>query len=307
MTEVKAFAPASISNLCVGFDSLGMAINGLGDEVIVRKGKKKGLVIRSIKNNDTLSKSVSENTAGIAAAALLEELNCDESLEMDIIKNMPVGTGLGSSAASAVAGVMAVNAFLGSPIEKKDLLHYATRAEQVIDGAFHADNTAPCLLGGIILVRDNNSLDCITLPANNKLKVVLLLPYISLLTKDSRNILRKEVDMEKHIRQTANMGAFVAGLYELDFQLIRNALNDVIIEEQRAHLIPQFYKFKKTALEMGALGCSISGAGPSIFALCHEAEITDSIVRSWENIVKTCSLKAKCWTSEVNLRGAFIY
>jgi homoserine kinase len=307
MTEVKAFAPASISNLCVGFDSLGMAINSLGDEVIVRKGSKKGLVIKSIKNNDTLSKSVSENTAGISAAALLEELNCDESLEMEIIKKMPVGTGLGSSAASAVAGVMAVNAFLGSPKEKIDLLAYATRAEQIIDGAFHADNTAPCLLGGIVLVRDNNSLDCISLPVNNKLKVVLLLPNISLLTKDSRNILRKEIDMEKHIRQTANMGAFVAGLYESDFQILKNALNDVIVEEQRAHLVPEFYKFKEAALEMGALGCSISGAGPSIFALCHETEIAASILRSWNNIANKSSLRIKSWSSEINLKGAFIH
>ena len=267
---IKVFAPASVANMAVGYDILGFALDDLGDDIIFREGSKPGLTIKTIFKNKTLSKDINKNTAGYAAQRVLESLDMtNESIEMDIYKNMSIGTGLGSSAASAVAGAFGVNAFLGSPYSKKELLRFATEGEQVADGSFHADNVAPSLLGGIILIRDNESLDWTKLPTPSGLKVAIIYPNVEVLTKDSRAILNPEVSLKKVIAQTGNLGSLVAGLYKTDFDLIGRSLEDHIIEPQRASLIPHFYDIKEIALKQGASGFSISGAGPSMFAICQ--------------------------------------
>lgn len=305
---VKVFAPASVANVAVGFDILGFALMGMGDDVLIRKGTKEGLTIKTIHKGKSLSKDPEKNTAGVAALSLLKSLDLlREPLEMEIFKNMSIGTGLGSSAASAVAGALAVNAYLGNPFTKSQLLPFATAGEQLADGAYHADNVAPSLLGSMILVRDNDTLDCIKLPVPIGLRAVIIYPHIEVLTKDSRGVLSPTISLEQHIKQSANLAAFISSLYRSDFSLMQRSLNDIIIEPQRSRLIPGFKEIKNLAINAGALGCSISGAGPSVFCLCNNSIIAENIQDSWTRFYKDKSIEFDCFISDINREGAFVY
>ncbi|NNL93002.1 MAG: homoserine kinase, partial [Saprospiraceae bacterium] len=266
---LRVFAPATVANVAVGYDILGFPINDIGDEVKIKAGVEKGLVIKTIYKNKGLSKDIYKNTAGLAAQKVLESLGLqDEPIQLELYKHMDIGTGLGSSASSAVAGAFGVNEYLGRPYSKQELLKFATIGEQVADGSFHADNVAPSLLGSFILIRDNDSLDYVKLPVPPGLKAVIVHPKIKILTKDSREILKSTISLDQHIKQSGNLAAFVSSLYRTDLEMMSRSLSDCIIEPQRAHLIPHFQLIKESALSLGAIGCSISGAGPSIFCLC---------------------------------------
>ena len=219
---IKVFAPASISNLAVGFDVLGVALEAPGDDIIIKKNDKKGLSISTIRSGKSLSSSIMENTAGYAAHKLLAHLGeLDCGLEMEIHKNIPIGRGIGSSAASAVAGVMAVNEILGKPLEKKALLSFAAQGEYIASGATHLDNVAPSLLGGITLVRDTPTMDIQRIHAPMGLIFLVICPKIKIYTKASRSKLNLMVPMDKFVQQTANIGGFIAGCYTSNFDLIQ--------------------------------------------------------------------------------------
>lgn len=304
----KVFAPASVANVAVGYDILGFALSDLGDEVIVRKGDNPGLKLKAVRGSKVLSKDIDKNVAAFSANELLKSLSLeDEPIEIELIKNMPIGTGLGSSASSSVAGAFAVNEYLNRPYDINKVLHFATLGEQLADGSYHADNTAPSLYGGITLIRDNETLDVVRLPHIRGLKVVIIHPEIEILTKDSRAILSDSVPLEKHIEQTGNLGAFVAALYRSDLELLKRSLQDVIIEPQRAQLIPGFHDIKDKALSGGALGFSISGAGPSMFALCPNSHIAENIKAKAEKHYASLGLSANCFLSDINLEGAKRY
>ena len=305
---VKVFAPASVANVAVGYDILGFPLCDLGDDVIVRSSDMAGLKIKTIHKNKSLSKDVQKNTAGFAAYRVLESLDMtDLGVEMEIFKNMDIGTGLGSSAASAVAGALAMNEFLGRPYSKVDLLPFVTEAEKLADGSYHADNVAPSLLGSFILIRDTKTLDWIKLPVPLGLRVVIIHPKFEVLTKESRNILKSDVPLSLHTAQSANLAAFVASMYKTDFELMKRSLQDLIIESQRAVLIPHFYKIKELALDHGALGSSISGAGPSIFALCNNSLVAENIKESWSRFYKDKNIEFDCFISDINREGATAY
>lgn len=302
---LKVFAPASVANVAVGYDILGFAIESLGDEVIVREGSKPGLHITKIYSNKGLSKDINKNTAGYAAQKLLESLGLEnEPIEMDLFKNMDIGTGLGSSAASAVAGAFGVNAYLDYPYTKAEILKFATQGEEIADGSFHADNVAPSLLGGFILIRDNASLDWSKIMCPIGLRCVIIHPQVKILTKDSRAILRDNVSMEDMIKQSGNLGSFVAAMYKSDFEMIKRSMHDHIIEAQRAHLIPEFYSIKKMAMNADALGFSISGAGPSMFALCNNSFIAENIMEGAKQIYKDAGIECNVFISNINHEGA---
>ncbi len=304
---LKVFAPASVANMAVGYDILGFAIDGPGDEIIVRPGKSPGLVIKQITGTKKkLPLEVEKNTAGFAALKLMKHLGEETMpIEMEIHKKMPFGSGLGSSAASAVAGVFAVNEFLKSSLGKRDLVKFAVQGEQIADGAWHADNVAPSLLGGIILIRDNESLDLVKLPAPDGLFACVVYPHISVLTKDSRAMLSDKVDLKQHIAQSGNLAYLVAALYRLDFDMIRRSLTDLIIEPQRATLIPHFYDMKDIALSNNALGFSISGAGPSVFALCENSLIAETVGEKIKALLQSKSIENDVFISKINTTGAF--
>lgn len=304
---LRVFAPASIANVAVGYDILGFAINNIGDEVKFKPGKEKGLILKAIHYNKELSKDLKKNTAGYAALKVLESLGLeDEPIHMELFKNMDIGTGLGSSAASAVAGAFGINEYLGRPYTKQELLPFATMGEQIADGSYHADNVAPSLLGSFILIRDNKTLDYVKLPIIKGLKAVVVHPKIKILTKDSREILSPQLRLDQHIQQSGNLGAFVAALFRTDFELLKRSLKDCIIEPQRAQLIPHFYEIKSIALDNGALGCSISGAGPSIFALCMNNIMAERIAVFWQKLYSDNNIESDVYISDINTEGAII-
>lgn len=304
---LKVFAPASVANMAVGYDILGFAIEGPGDEILVREGSEPGLQITKITGTKKkLPLEVENNTAGFAALQFLKHIGEEaRPIEMEIHKKMPFGSGLGSSAASAAAGVFAANEFVGRPLERRELLQFAVAGEQIADGAWHADNVAPSLLGGIILIRDNPSLDFVKLPAPDGLFTTVVYPHISILTKESRAILSDTVQLDQHIQQSGNLGFFVAGLYRLDLEMIRRSLEDLIIEPQRAKLIPHFYEMKDIALSEGALGFSISGAGPSVFSLCENSLIAENIGEKINAFLADKKIENDVFVSKINNKGAF--
>lgn len=306
---VKVFAPASVANVAVGYDILGFAIHGPGDEVILKRGTTPGLKITEIKGaKGRLPLDPEKNTAGFSALRFLENIGAEkEPLEMVIHKKMPFGSGLGSSAASAAAGVFAVHELLQLGMNKREYLEYAVAGEQIADGAWHADNVAPSLLGGMTLIRDNASLDVHKLYIPKGLQAVVIYPHVEVLTKDSRAVLSDQVSLDQHIHQSGNLGGFVIGMYNGDFDLIKRSLEDLIIEPQRAKLIPHFNEMKSIAIDGGALGFSISGAGPSMFALCNNSLVSEAIVEGANKLFADKKIKINTYTSDINQEGAFLF
>ena len=269
--EVRAFAPATVSNLGPGFDVLGLAVADLGDRVTARERSQPGVAIKAIRGDEgRLPTEPAANTAAIAARATLALAGLDVGIELEIDKGLPIGSGLGSSAASAVAAAYAVNALLGSPLRKKALIEPCLEAEAAVSGR-HADNVAPSVLGGLILVRGVDPLDLIRLPVPEGLTVVVVTPAVEVLTRAARAVLPKDVSLAQMVKNGADLAAFVSACHANDLGLLARCIGDDPITKARAPLIPGCARVIDAALEVGALGSSISGAGPSIFALCRSA------------------------------------
>ncbi len=307
MTGIKVFAPASVANVAVGYDILGFALEAPGDEIIARFSDTPGLRITQITGaGGKLPYDIEKNTAGFAAQKLLEYLGeTERGIEMEIHKKMPFGSGLGSSAASAVGGVMAINELLRHPLEKRELLPFAVLGEQIADGAYHADNVAPSLIGGMVLVRSNRELDVHRLPVPAGIYATVVHPDVQVLTKDSRGILSEHVTLAQCVEQSGNLAGLIVGLYNSDLELIGRTLQDIIIEPQRACLIPHFAAVKEAALAAGVLGCSISGAGPSIFALSKNSLIATDAGKAMQAIFQKAGIKSDLFVSPINQRGAY--
>jgi homoserine kinase len=303
--DVTVFAPATVANVACGYDVLGFAIEEPGDYIVVRHAEKPGLRITAITGDDgKLPLSVEKNTAGVAAVDLLHHLGMtDRGIEMEIHKRMPFGSGLGSSAASAVGGAYAVNRLLGEPLTKKQILPFAMTGEASADGAWHADNVGPCLLGGIVFIRDNNELDVAQLPVPDNLWAAVVHPDIEILTKVAREILPKEIPLSNVTQQIGNLGGLICGLIQSDYGLISRSIHDVIAEPRRQKLIPEFYKAKRAAMGAGALGFSISGAGPSVFALCEGRERAEKVGAAVTEVFTHISLNNQVHISPINQSG----
>ncbi len=305
---IKIFAPATVGNVACGFDVLGLAIDGLGDELIARISPEPGLRIVKITGaKGKLPYEVEKNTAGLAGLRVLEQLGKEREIgiEFELRKKMPFGSGLGSSAASAVAGAMAVNELLKRPLGKRELLPFALAGESIATGgAAHADNVAPALLGGIILVRSSNPPDVHRIPSIPGLQVTLVSPRLEVMTKEARAILSRQVALPDFVQQSANLGAFVAAMYRQDIALLGRCLRDVVIEPQRAKLIPFFHEVQAAAMEAGALGCSISGAGPALFALSANSLIAEEVGKAMSSAWEKHGIEHKLYQSPINLEGA---
>ncbi len=306
LNEVRVFAPATVANVAVGFDILGFAFHGPGDEVVLRRSKQAGLRISIITGtgDKQLPLAAEKNTAGFAALQLFKHLGIEDGFEMEIHKKMPFGSGLGSSAASAAAGVFAANTILGSPLKKEELLPFAVTGEQIADGAYHADNVGPSLLGGILFIRDNQSLDVHSVPVPKELHAAVVYPHVEILTKDARAVLSDMVTLQQHIQQNGNLGALLVALYENDYDLLQRSLHDIIIEPQRAQLIPGFQDVKASAIDAGALGASISGAGPSVFALCRGEAQAQTIAKKMSAAFTAHGIVNNSYASAINMAGA---
>jgi homoserine kinase len=302
MTEIKLFCPATIANLSCGFDVLGLCLATAGDEMIVRKSDVKGVRITKIVGAD-LPLETENNVAGVAALAMLEEVETEFGFEIEIYKNIKAGSGIGSSAASSAGAVFGINELLGRPFTRKELVKFAMQGEKLASGNAHADNVAPALLGGFTLVRSSNPLDIIKIDSPSELYATVVHPQIELKTSDARSVLKQTVSLKSAITQWGNVGGLVAGLYTQDYELIGRSLHDEIIEPIRSMLIPGFDLIKQTAYENGALGSGISGSGPSIFALSKGKENADKIAKAMSAVYEEMNLPYEIHVSKVNDEG----
>ncbi len=302
MTEIKLFCPATIANLSCGFDVLGLCLATAGDEMIVRKSDVKGVRITKIVGAD-LPLETENNVAGVAALAMLEEVETEFGFEIEIYKHIKAGSGIGSSAASSAGAVFGINELLGRPFTRKELVKFAMQGEKLASGNAHADNVAPALLGGFTLVRSSNPLDIIKIKSPSELYATVVHPQIELKTSDARSVLKQTVSLKSAITQWGNVGGLVAGLYTEDYGLIGRSLHDEIIEPIRSMLIPGFDLIKQTAYENGALGSGISGSGPSIFALSKGKENADKIAKAMSAVYEEMNLPYEIHVSKVNDEG----
>lgn len=302
MNEIKLFCPATIANLNCGFDVMGLCLENIGDEMIIRKTPEKGIRITKIEGAN-LPYETEKNVAGVAALAVLNAVNCDFGFEIEIYKKIKTGSGIGSSSASAAGAVFGVNELLGRPFTPHQLVDFAMKGEAIASGCEHADNVAPCLLGGFTLVRGYNPLDVIRIDSPSELYAVVLHPHIELKTSDSRAVLEPTVSLKNAITQTGNLGGLIAGLFTSDYNLIGRSLQDVIIEPLRKKLIPNFDATKNAALKNGALGAGISGAGPSIFALCKGKESADKVAQAMKDSYTATGIDFDLHVSKINPNG----
>ena len=300
--EIKIFCPATIANLNCGFDVMGLCLDGIGDEMVFRKIPGKGIRIAKITGAD-LPLETEKNVAGVAGLSLLEAVRPDFGIEIEIHKKIKAGSGIGSSSASAAGAVFGINELLGKPFSRKELVYFAMKGEALASGSEHADNVAPCLLGGFTLVRGYDPLDVIRIESPDEIYAVVLHPHIEVKTSDSRAVLKPEVSLKNAITQWGNLGGLIAGLYTKDYDLIRRSLNDVIVEPYRKHLIPDFDTVKNAALENGALGAGISGAGPSIFALCKGEGIAKNVAKKMNAAYTHSGIAFDTHISKINDEG----
>jgi len=289
MRSATAFAPATVSNVGCGFDVLGFALERPGDEVTARivPGVQGIVSIADITGDDgRLPLEASRNTAGVAVRALLAAVGHGQSIALTIRKGLPLASGLGGSAASAVAAVVAVDAVLGMAAPRDLLIACALEGERVGAGSSHPDNVAPCLCGGFVLVRHPHPLDIVQLPVPAGLTAVVVHPALEIETAKARALLGDTVPLADAIRQWANLGAFVDGLHRSDFALIGRAIEDAIAEPRRAALLPGLAEIKRAAIDAGALGSGLSGSGPSLFALCRDRDSADRVAAAMTAAVR---------------------
>lgn len=307
---VTAFAPASIGNVAVGFDMLGLAIAGVGDRVSARRVSSNDVSIAEVRGLDgnihpILSNDSAENTASVAAAALWDAAGESGGLELIVRKGVPLQSGMGSSSASAVAGVVAANTLLDTPLDIEALLPFAMEGERVASGGMHADNVAPSLLGGLVLCPPALLPRMIRLATPEGLSSVLLHPELLVNTAEARKKLARGYSMEEWLAQQGYLAGFMAGIAMNDIELIRQCLKDIIIEPQRISAVPCFEAVRDAALRAGALGSSLSGSGPSLFALC-ESGIAAKVAIAMEQACRGCGYECQSWVSSLAAEGAHV-
>ena len=307
MKTIRAFAPATVANVSCGFDVFGFAVESPGDEVALTLTDTPGVRIVKIEGDQgRLPLDAQKNTAGVAVVAFLQAVDSKQGVEIVLKKNLPLGSGMGSSAASSVAALVGINHLMGEPFAKKDLLPFAMEAERIACGSAHADNVAPSLMGGFVLIRGYDPLDVVNIPTPENLYCTLIHPQIELNTQDSRGVLRRNIALKDAIVQWGNIAGLVAGLMKPDFGLISRSLKDVIAEPIRSMLIPGFDRIKQSAVENGALGSGISGSGPTIFALSADEETARRVGEAIREEFARLQLNSETFVSRINAKGAMI-
>ena len=304
--QATAFAPASTANVAIGFDILGFSIGALGDRATVRRIDEPTVRLRAIRGVvQDLPLEAGRNTAGRALLAMRESLALPFGFELEIEKGIPLASGLGGSAASAVAAVVAANALLARPASQVELLKFAMQGEAVASGSLHVDNISPSLYGGLVLTVGIDNPRIKQIPVPPMIRAVIVHPHMLLATRQARAILKRSVDMADFVWQTANLAGFISGCYTNDLDMIRESFEDVVIEPQRAALIPGFGDVRRAALSAGALGCSISGAGPTMFAWClesHAHAVREAMVVEFSHH----GMESDHWTTAIEPVGAHL-
>ncbi|PWN63185.1 homoserine kinase [Chryseobacterium oncorhynchi] len=301
MKKIKLKIPATVANMVCGFDILGMAIHEPYDEMEITLLETPEIIIKH-KDQFKLPEEPSKNVAGIVLLKIQEHLNLTQGFEVVIHKHIKPGSGLGSSAASAAGAALGASILLGNIFSKDEIIHFAMFGEELASGVRHADNIAPCIYGGITLVKSTNPIDIIPLNAPD-LFVAAVHPQVEVKTSDSRQILKKNISLKSAIEQWGNIAGLVAGIQKNDFPLIGRSLNDVIIEPIRSILIPKFDEIKMTSLQLGALGGGISGSGPSIFMLAEEKETAEKIAFQMKSVYDEINIESFVYVSKINPGG----
>lgn len=302
MNKIKVFCPATIANISCGFDVLGLALEAIGDEMIVQKTQEPGIRITKI-TGQSLPLETENNVAGVAGMAFLIESNYTAGFEIEIHKKIKAGSGIGSSAASAAGAVWAMNELLDKPFSPIELVKFAMQGEALASGVAHADNVAPALYGGFTLVRSYEPLDVIKVNTPPELYASVIHPQIEVKTSDSRKILKTSISLKDGIKQWGNVGGLVSGLFLEDYDLIGRSLVDHIIEPIRSMLIPGFSDVKSETMKAGALGTGISGSGPSIFALSKGKGTAEKVAEAMRNVYINIGVDYDVYVSKINTKG----
>lgn len=305
--SIKVFSPATVANVVCGFDILGFAVNEPGDELYMELCDEPGVVITSIQGDEgKLPLDPDKNTVSACVKSVLRHLGKEDlGVRLKLTKKMPLGSGLGSSSASAVAGIFAINELLGCPLTKHELLPFAMEGEALACGHGHADNVAPALFGGFTLIKSYEPLEVIQLPVPD-LYCALLYPHVDVPTRDARQIIRSKVALKDAVVQWGNIAGLISALYQHDYDLLGRSMKDVIVEPVRSILIPEFDSMKQQALTNGALGFGISGSGPTVFSLYRNKEDAEKVLNQLKAFLKEKGIESNIYLSKVNSEGPIV-
>jgi homoserine kinase len=303
--SIQVFAPATVANVVCGFDILGFAVNEPGDEVIMRITDKPGITLSKITgDNGRLPLDPAKNTVSVSVQHYLKSIDrTDIGLDIELHKKMPIGSGLGSSSASTVAGLFAAKTLLGDETDVSKLLPFAMKGEEMACGHGHADNVAPALMGGFVLIRSYEPLDVIRLPHPKGLYCAIVFPDVDVPTREARQIIRDKIYMKDAVTQWGNIAGLVSGLFMNDIDLIGRSMKDILVEPVRSMLIPDFYKMRETAMEMGAVSFGISGSGPSVFAFTKSEEEARDICQKLQKHLAVADIGSNAYVSDINDKG----
>jgi len=302
MDSINVFAPNTVANVGCGYDVLGFALEGYGDEVIVKKRADSQLVIDEIEGAD-LPTDPKINVATVAISAMLKSLGRTDGFTLKIKKAIAPGSGLGSSASSSAGAVFAVNELLDRPFNPTELVAFAMEGERACSGVAHADNVAPSLLGGFTVVQRNEPLDVYKIPYPRELLAVIIYPHVVVKTGDAKRMLKSEIATHRAVEQSANMAGLISGLMSGDFDRIGRSIHDQIAEPIRKSLIPYYDEVKKQSLDQGALGFNISGSGPSMFAFTNDPIIAENIRSVCSEIYAKKNIRATSFVSPIYPEG----
>ena len=308
IVSVMAFAPASSANLAVGFDLMGVAVEGVGDRLHLKRRDDSSLVIQEISGvagAEKLPVSIEKNVVSAVVQKVLADLNVEAGFDIYLQKGIPLSSGMGGSASSAVVAAVAINAFLSIPMSLEKVAEYAIFGEHVATGNFHGDNAIPSLYGGLCFVRSVDPLKVIQLP-NLGLHLVVVHPDLEIETKVAREYLKQPFELETVVEQTSNLAGVMAALYTQDKALLKECMVDVLIEPRRKALIPGFDEVQNAALKEGAIACSISGAGPSMFALVETKEQGKRVAIAMKEKFQNFNLTSQSWVTNLEAPGARI-
>jgi homoserine kinase len=307
MKKITAFAPATVANFVCGYDILGFAIEGIGDEVSVSFNNKKENSFELLSDHEELKNLPPEKNVAFGMVQLLQQqTNNFEGVHITLNKKMPLNSGLGSSSASSVAALVAMNGLLGNPLSNAELLPFAMEGERMACGNAHADNVAPSLLGGIVLIKSYTPLEVVELPVPIHWYACVIHPHVDVPTKQARRILKNNVPLKDAVIQLGNVAGLMAGIYSGNDELVGRSMQDVLIEPHRAMLIPYFYEMKQKALELGAIGFGISGSGPSVFALCRNEVTAMAISAELQELLHLYKIEYDVFVSKVAKQGAYV-
>ena len=303
--SVKVFAPATVANVVCGYDVLGFAVDQPGDEVIMRLTGGKGISISKITGDDgKLPLDPAKNTVSASVQHYLNHIGKpDTGIEIELHKKMPIGSGLGSSSASTVAGLFAVNTLFDRLLTNRELVPFAMKGEELACGYGHADNVAPALMGGFVLIRSYEPLDVISLPFPEEMCAAIVYPEVDVPTKDARQMIRSKVLLKDAVTQWGNVAGLVSGLFLNDIDLVGRSMKDVLIEPTRSILIPGFETLRELAMENGAVGFGISGSGPSVFALAKDEATARKITDAQQKHLTKLNINSNAYVSSVNAEG----